>query len=66
MDALELVEKYKIYIVRDQWNKTTGRYEKVENVSGGANNGTAKRDGMVEELKARKNKIIEAIKNEKA
>ena len=66
MDALELVEKYKIYIVRDQWNKTTGRYEKVENVIGVANIGTAKRDGMLEELKARKTEIIEAIKTKKA
>lgn len=66
MTALELVEKYKIYIVHEQWNKTTGRYEKVENVIGVANIGTAKRDGMIEELKARKAEIIEAIKNKKA
>lgn len=66
MNALELVEKYKIYIVRDQWNKTTGRYEKVENVIGIANIGTAKRDGMIEEIKARKAEIIEAIKTKKS
>lgn len=66
MTALELVKKYGIYLVHDQWNKTTGRYEKVENVIGVANIGTAKRDGMIEEIKARKAEIIEAIKNEKA
>jgi len=66
MTALELAKKYGIYLVRDQWNKTTGRYEKVENVIGVANIGTAKRDGMVEEIKVRKAEIIEAIKNEKA
>lgn len=65
MTALELVKKYGIYLVRDQWNKTTGRYEKVENVIGVANIGTAKRDGMIEELKDRKAEIIEAIKTKK-
>lgn len=66
MTALELVNKYNIILVHEMFNKKTRRYEKVENVVEVLNIDSAKADGVISELKARKAEIIDAIKAQAA
>lgn len=65
-ETSEIIKKYGIYLAHEMFNKKTRRYEKVDNVIYVHNLEAAKRDGMIDEIKARKSEIIDTLKAQEA